>query len=47
MLFYEFKCYQLRPTGNSASYRKPSVVATSYTGFQAFWAMAGTWWTQI
>ena len=36
MLFSKFKCYQLRPAGNSASYRKLSVVAASYVGFQAF-----------
>ena len=47
VLFSKFKSYQLRPAGNKASYCKLSVVAASYAGFQAFWAMAGTWWTQI
>ncbi|EQM54387.1 hypothetical protein N692_04035 [Lactiplantibacillus plantarum EGD-AQ4] len=33
---FKFKCGQLRPAGNSASYRKLSVVAASYSGLQAF-----------
>ncbi|WP_181185858.1 hypothetical protein [Lactiplantibacillus pentosus] len=47
MLFFKFKNRQLRPAGNSTNLRKTAVVATSYAGFQAFWAMAVTWWTQI
>ena len=47
MLFSKFKSRQLRPAGKSASYRKFSVVDASYAGFQAFWAMAGTWWTDL
>ena len=43
----KFKSGQLRPAGNSASYRKHTLVDASYAGFQAFWAMAGTRWTQI
>ncbi|WP_245117385.1 hypothetical protein [Lactiplantibacillus pentosus] len=43
----KFKSCQLRPAENSASYRKRAVIGSSYAGFQAFWAMAGTWWTQI
>jgi hypothetical protein len=36
MSILKFKIGQLRPTGNSASYRKLSAVAASYVGFQAF-----------
>ncbi|WP_260202441.1 hypothetical protein [Lactiplantibacillus pentosus] len=47
MPVFKFKSYQLRPAGNSASSCEFAVVDASYAGFQAFWAMAGTWWTQI
>ncbi|WP_260199251.1 hypothetical protein [Lactiplantibacillus pentosus] len=47
MPFFKLKSRQLRPAGNSASYRKLAVADASYTGFQAFWAMAGAWRTQI
>ncbi len=39
MSILKFKIGQLRPTGNSASYRKLSAVAASYVGFQAFLTM--------
>ncbi|WP_342312439.1 hypothetical protein [Lactiplantibacillus pentosus] len=47
MSVLKVKSSQLRPAGNGASYRKRAVIGSSYAGFQAFWAMAGTWWTQI
>ncbi|WP_342312514.1 hypothetical protein [Lactiplantibacillus pentosus] len=47
MPIYKFKSGQLRPAGNKASWCKPAIMSTSYAGFQAFCAMAGTWWTQI
>ncbi|WP_342311589.1 hypothetical protein [Lactiplantibacillus pentosus] len=36
MPFFKLKSRQLRPAGNSASYRKLAVADASYTGFQAF-----------
>ncbi len=36
MPFSKFKSCQLRNAGNTASYRKLSIVAASYGGFQAF-----------